>query len=308
MAYLSTYRAFPYCIIERTSQAIGSGTLYPVGFTWDELIQLFYRIGELKFTASAVFSRIDYGTLEIDGEVLFQHYLHSARFGSGAEQFEVTPKVDEHREAALSCESDFTVSSTPHTSLDFVNFDAATERTEEIDSSSIFDPLKSLGYLHAKITPGPNGSGTLGAYILAQIDFGQKGTSRRMLEEGGLYYPNIQITLRAASASQGEISTFKGPNPSNPLLNKVGTISFLGKALDIWSGRATDAWPTLSSFSFALGANYHWPYDPGDTDPYPGKDGSGPVYNSATGAQLRNPFNIVKRGDGTFYNPNYVAP
>jgi len=52
----------------------------------------------------------------------------------------------------------------------------------------------------------------------------------------------------------------------------------------------------------------YYQYDPGDTDPYPGKDGSGPIYDSATGAQLRNPFAIVKRGDGTFYNPNYVAP
>lgn len=48
----------------------------------------------------------------------------------------------------------------------------------------------------------------------------------------------------------------------------------------------------------------YWPYDPGDTDPYPGKDGSGPVYNSTTGAQLRDPFNIVQNGDGSFYNPN----
>lgn len=46
-----------------------------------------------------------------------------------------------------------------------------------------------------------------------------------------------------------------------------------------------------------------WPYDPGDTDGYPGKVGSGPIYHKNTGAILRNPLAIARRPDGTFYNP-----
>lgn len=61
------------------------------------------------------------------------------------------------------------------------------------------------------------------------------------------------------------------------------------------------------SINIAIDADEYWTYDPGDTESYPGKDGSGPVYDSVTGEQLRNPFNIVKRTDGSFYNPNHTA-
>jgi hypothetical protein len=49
-----------------------------------------------------------------------------------------------------------------------------------------------------------------------------------------------------------------------------------------------------------------WAYDPGDTASYPGKVGSGNIYNTTNGAILRNPLAISRRKDGTFYNPIHV--
>ncbi len=63
---------------------------------------------------------------------------------------------------------------------------------------------------------------------------------------------------------------------------------------------------SLTSIRIEIEALEYWPYDPGDTDPYDGKDGSGPIYDPATGAQLRDPFSVDRRGDGTFYNPKYT--
>jgi len=89
----------------------------------------------------------------------------------------------------------------------------------------------------------------------------------------------------------------------------AGTGSFFGHSFNLYSFHvpSTNEY-NIDSVSFNIGLKTFWPYDPGDTDPYPGKDGSGPIYDSVTGAQLRDPFSIVKRGDGTFYNPLYTPP
>jgi len=97
---------------------------------------------------------------------------------------------------------------------------------------------------------------------------------------------------------------------------KYGT-SVGGLADDTFGGAAPLTWdgfnPGLCCESYgvtsmAITPIEYWPYDPGDTGSYPGKDGSGPIYNTSTGAKLRNPKAICKRADGTFYNPLYTPP
>lgn len=114
-----------------------------------------------------------------------------------------------------------------------------------------------------------------------------------IVQDKGLFYPLINIQVYYHTR---EIRTYSYPA-------SAGAMDFLGKSVNLYS------YPVGSIVECTLSVTPHkyWPYDPGDTIDYPGQDGSGPVYDTDTGEQLRNPFNIVKRGDGTFHNPNYTV-
>ena len=92
-------------------------------------------------------------------------------------------------------------------------------------------------------------------------------------EVGELYYPSLSLGYVNGAGSIGTFLTQSGGNIPG------GTIIMDG--ITLLSYFQSNLYPTNgpSSGSITITASEYWPYDPGD--------GGGPIYNSATGAQLR---------------------
>ena len=71
---------------------------------------------------------------------------------------------------------------------------------------------------------------------------------------------------------------------------------------DDWDSRFSSS--GLGGFSATVESWYGW--NPGDDASYPGKVGSGDVWDTSTGEQLRDPKFIERKADGTFYNPYHT--
>lgn len=293
MAYLSTYRDFPFCFTDNPLIVTGQGTSYPVGFSYEEFFFLCYY-GEFIFNANAE-TTYDTGngydvTRTVLGDLIYSPYrLLDVNSGTSStlERISVIPQVLNHKEAGLAC--NFSVDGGGYTSIVIHKFTSSAYY--ETNGKSNLESSRSLGVINASSSSSgghPDPSNVEGAIICRiQID--------STLYRDGKYYPFMQIGA-GTSATQGIYT-----RDFNGVGDIVGHVVLLGHTVNLYNNGFTN-W----SGGFNFQTYRRWPYDPGDTDPYPGKDGSGPVYDSTTGTQLRNPFNIVKRGDGTFYNPNYT--
>ena len=222
MAYLSTYRPFPFCIADANPENVGPGSIYPIALTFEEMFYIYYRVKKWKID----FSYKVYG----DDQTV------SGTFFAVPGTYIVTPEGD----------GDATVESEAHLAC------------PHVVSGALVDELGN----------------TLGDFTMVP--------ERKI---GNDYYPYIFAYILPATSA----NTYSEA--------EVGALTILGREVSMYSDYLSEMSATMTPIAF-------WPYDPGDTADYPGKDGSGLVYGSATGAQLRNPFNIVKRGDGTFYNPD----
>ncbi len=177
---------------------------------------------------------------------------------------------------------------------------STTVKAYEFDSGDIIDAEPSLVGDHNFIGEqydAPTDS-RLSAYLCYEPWSNPAYNAKFALKDGTTYYPRTSVGLQIAVGGGGYyVAPFAGSYD-------VGIFDF--GPFGTWP-LTTDLPPLyIPSASMSLLPTEWWEYDPGDADPYPGKDGAGPVYDKDTGEQLRDPFSIVKRGDGTFYNPNYA--
>jgi hypothetical protein len=120
-----------------------------------------------------------------------------------------------------------------------------------------------------------------------EIPSGTTAPSFSGLVFGSLFYPalfnvvaigNMGLISGFGSATLGVGQTFGyGAGGGNNSGLRTGT--FLGKSFQ-YSGTSASPF-TMTSSSFVVTADSYWPYDPGS---------GGAIYNTSTGAQLRNPF------------------
>lgn len=307
MAYLST-GPFSNCSsfeITNNPSLIGPGTDYPIGLTIEEFIEYFFY-GEIlfEFDFTVNFQRGWQGdladcTLPCSGRLVVNNYKQYSSSNSTIINNYFYLPVDVFGEAGLSCSG-----ATNQAAGTSINIDSQPVDT----GSSINQTSSEQNFIHPKIpigelTVGYNGpvSSSWVIHFTASGSFFPGGFRLAYIYQG-LIYPVFRF---AASHNGAPVSRIDTSLLSGWPLELVTTIPFLGHSLPIYKTPSSGTSEiVINNISISLFRRH--PYDPGDTDPYPGKDGSGPVYDSVTGAQLRNPFNIVKRGDGTFYNPNYI--
>lgn len=298
--YSNPLRMFEFNI---PSVALGSSGEFSagVGYTLEELVKIVWRGSELKleFNCTAASSTPSTAaTVTADGPTVIRRKVQGSLGVPGNPSFPPTP--------------------TP---------DALTE--EDIPQAGVPIHWQDYGSDHQRQGNFETGAGdktyTSQATKMLRVSI----TAWRHNTDTDLYYPTIDIEVYCLAFSEiyygdgfgggnvGELagagSSIAGPYWSEGSSNAEVTV--LGKVYPVYistetfqdaGGGVTASCSGGTSFEATMQSYYGW--DPGDTAPYPGKDGDGDVYNTVTGDEERDPKNIEMRADGSFYNPNYVAP
>lgn len=309
MAYASGIRDFPFYITEATSLdevKNRPGITLAKLFNWYYLVKKWDVVIEVKGSAKATMDLGSVGSIEAEVDsTISSSRLNTTNLKTdepslyifttlGSVLYPVTPTPTANSQSDLEQKND-TTPGPPPTSFHIVSAGISLA-IESQDSTSpnwqliltdvksyagLYYPLLNLGFfVYCSANAQENISPMYSAGVRHEVKF-NSGTSTGT-DLIPVNWDGVSFNLTAARNTYNNIGV--NGAPINPY--------------------TLDA--TLPEIIIEINPSEYWPYDPEDTDSYPGKDGSGPVYNSSTGAQLRNPFNIVKRGDGTFYNPNYT--
>lgn len=235
---VSGFNGFPFDLDEfyTTTQSFMGESPFLWGFTFAELVKLFWRVKKVRIQASVSNS---FGTRSVDYTFTVRRYFH--QIGS----------------------SDSIVAFTTETQL----------YTDIPQSWSFYYEGGSSSFTHSEL----------------DSTFWWNGNTILKVASTGLYWPYIDFGfygyIFTGSAYQQEFVSLSN-FPGNPV---VGTANYFGKTKNIYRYYTTT---TAASVTFSI-AEY-WPWDPGD--------GDGPVYNSTTGAQLRDPL-AVAQSNGLLYIP-----
>lgn len=246
MAYLSMDRPFIFCIEEVMTAP--DATIYPVGLTWEQLFEWYYRIKTWNITAS---------TSSITAS-----------------------SVGDTDSVSANCPAfsyDFSYSSVTASEKDFVCTAQAGDFNETVSDGDT--------------KPGIS-AGASFTLVLAAI-FGDPGG---VVKYSGLYYPHLELNVGSSA-----IATYSGSDPSE---DYELIFSFPPGA-----GTPADISITLNGVSFTLSGTLQTTGSAGshvsaNNDPasYPVtwtptlwwayNTSAGDTYDTATGAELLDPFSI----------------
>ncbi len=311
MSYLFTPLFNGRCLPKITDpNLVGPGTSYPVGLTFEHFIKVWYRVK--KWRVILRFSMQSSGHAVIPEHPSFD-YSNSIERNNDPLESSIDHTIAVNSEKDFVCKNYFYL--------------FGTNDLLEIDNN----PNK---YEYRQNPPGfTNGDYTINRVFAIELR-GSVGVTLRIspistfstLVFNGLYHPFLHIVFRFRSRSL--ISTSKtlwdpvsspknyasyieknrilsNDTPDGPNYNV--NVNFDGDSFDLpcffrdinYSGAGThgsygivDGEVDLDGVSIEIVPEEYWPYDPGD--------GGGPIWDASTGAQLRDPYSVLKRGDGTF--------
>jgi len=225
---------------------------HPVGITWETLFRWYYRVKQWDINAASS---------TISAQVTGSEGSATAGIGDFADSTNA-PLTTSEKEFACS-EQSFPSSGDPKSSYD--EYGGDTE----------------VGFAQAAFN------------VVINQWFGLEG----IVKYDGLYYPVLEIGLGASVSvafSDGVVSENYSANLST---SGSGTPTTIGLQIDgesftlpvfLDESGATGGHISASfdpaDFPIIITPTSFWPYDPGD--------GGGPVWDSSTGAQLRNPFSV----------------
>lgn len=291
----------PSASSESYSPVFGEGTHYPVGFTLEEVIELYWRIAVWEVVLTSNIG----GT---NSTLTFPLYIgtvgrYAQFFYQGLETGEdggvVTPAdsqvpsynfTNEREERILICgseptlEGEFDYASTGYQYAEFGFFfspdgvynqdgtfeaEAGTITQEATGTLILAEGIPDLAPI-SRVEHVVSVDSSL-TFVELRIDMFQGVAAMEELppilfdESSGLYYPQFSFAIGVDLGFGGVWSSTKPDTSENP----VGTVDFFGKPVNVYG-------PSFSNLTLAITPKYWWPYD----------GGSGPIYDVNTGSPL----------------------
>ena len=257
------------------SPVFGQGTHYPVGFTLDEVMELYWRIAAWEFVfTSDIFDVETTLTLPFSW---FQAYDSS--YSYSGDQVPSYDFINEREEHILICDSSYGVEGEFDYAANFDNMDFGFEfygesgtYTQEATNTLILAegipdlaPISRIEHVVSAET-GVTFEFRINmfSYVLPFLD-GSLFSPPILFDEGSrLYYPQFSFAISLEAGTSFWSST-KPDTSESP----VDTVDFFGKPVNVYG-------PSFSNITLSITPKYWWPYD----------GGSGPTYDVNTGSPL----------------------
>lgn len=281
MAWSASLDPFPFAIPDADPSEIGNGTEHPIGFTLDELFRYYHRtVLRLHFSHYILIRDLTdpdkFASIEASGGAVLTVFSYVSNSSAGFNNRWQT-------EGEASLNSNYGLNGSASLSFNTLSGGGVNTQPKLFPYQTIPNCYWDIQVVIDEYFP-VTASGS------AYINFSTIGTKKF----GGLYYPKFRYTTSLTGNSfSSHLDSISNGNPI------AGQIAFANKNITLYG--TTNAVSNSTNNNVVIDS-WH-PHDPGDTAPYPGKVGSGPIYDTTTGATLRDPSKIDMLPDGTFYNP-----